>query len=94
MAFGTIESVLPHCDVRSACIHHNQSHYPDTGPTRLNSKSTMPDTVLLVGSAANTNFRVLGLTRPGIEPRTSRSLSECLDVRPQGRSNGVRKKVL
>ncbi|GFS25169.1 hypothetical protein ElyMa_007020400 [Elysia marginata] len=44
MALGTIESVLPHCDVRSACIHHTQSHYPDTGPTRLSTKSIMPDT--------------------------------------------------
>ncbi|GFS20107.1 hypothetical protein ElyMa_003306000 [Elysia marginata] len=25
-ALGTIESVLPHCDARSACIHHTQSH--------------------------------------------------------------------
>ncbi|GFR83486.1 hypothetical protein ElyMa_005975900 [Elysia marginata] len=44
MALGTIESMLPHCDVRSACIHHTQSYYPDTGPTRLNTKSIMPDT--------------------------------------------------
>ncbi|GFR74408.1 hypothetical protein ElyMa_002161900 [Elysia marginata] len=43
-ALGTIESVLPHCDVKSACIHHTQLHYPDTGPTRLSSKSIMPDT--------------------------------------------------
>ncbi|GFR69702.1 hypothetical protein ElyMa_005638500 [Elysia marginata] len=37
------------------------------------------------GSAANnvTNFTVLGLNRSGIEPRTSRSLSECLTARPQ-----------
>ncbi|GFR94513.1 hypothetical protein ElyMa_000920700, partial [Elysia marginata] len=41
---GTIESGLPHCDVRSACIHHTESHYPDTGPTRLNPKSITPDT--------------------------------------------------
>ncbi|GFS06180.1 hypothetical protein ElyMa_002958700 [Elysia marginata] len=39
----------------------------------------------LGGSAANTNVKVLGLTRPGIEPRTSRSLSECLTARPQSR---------
>ncbi|GFR91317.1 hypothetical protein ElyMa_002589800 [Elysia marginata] len=43
-ALGTIESMLPHCDVRIASIHHIQSHYPDTGPTRLNMKSIMPDT--------------------------------------------------
>ncbi|GFR77264.1 hypothetical protein ElyMa_005820500 [Elysia marginata] len=43
-ALGTIESVLPHCDKRSACAHHTQSHYPDTGPTRLSTKSIMPDT--------------------------------------------------
>ncbi|GFR84808.1 hypothetical protein ElyMa_002425900 [Elysia marginata] len=43
-ALGTIESVLPHCDVRSACIRHTQSHYPDTVPTRLSTKSIMPDT--------------------------------------------------
>ncbi|GFR65358.1 hypothetical protein ElyMa_003655600 [Elysia marginata] len=43
-ALRTTESVLPHCDVRSACAHHVQSHYPDTGPTRLNTKSIMPDT--------------------------------------------------
>ncbi|GFR97060.1 hypothetical protein ElyMa_004467400 [Elysia marginata] len=42
-ALGTIESVLPKCDVRSACIHHTQSHYPDTGPTILNTKSIMQD---------------------------------------------------
>ncbi|GFR75347.1 hypothetical protein ElyMa_003917100 [Elysia marginata] len=43
-ALGTIESMLLHYDVRSACEHHTQSHYPDTGPTRLNTKSIMPDT--------------------------------------------------
>ncbi|GFS27370.1 hypothetical protein ElyMa_005262500 [Elysia marginata] len=43
-ALGTIESVLPHCDVSSACVHHTQSYYPDTGPTRLKTKSIMPDT--------------------------------------------------
>ncbi|GFR59303.1 hypothetical protein ElyMa_003501800 [Elysia marginata] len=43
-ALGTIESVLPHCDVRSSCTYHTQSHYPDTGPTRLTTKSIMPDT--------------------------------------------------
>ncbi|GFS08408.1 hypothetical protein ElyMa_004755500 [Elysia marginata] len=43
-ALGTIESVLPHCDVRSACIHHSLSHCPDTWPTRLSSNSTMLDT--------------------------------------------------
>ncbi|GFR59258.1 hypothetical protein ElyMa_003500300 [Elysia marginata] len=43
-ALGTIESVQLHYDVRSACIHHTQSHNPDIGPTRLNTKSTMPDT--------------------------------------------------
>ncbi|GFS17317.1 hypothetical protein ElyMa_004978400 [Elysia marginata] len=43
-ALGTFESVLPNYDVRSACIHHTQSHYPDTGPTRLSTKSIMPDT--------------------------------------------------
>ncbi|GFR87450.1 hypothetical protein ElyMa_006077000 [Elysia marginata] len=43
-ALGTNESVLPHCDVSSACVHHTQSHYPDTGPTRLNTKSIMPTT--------------------------------------------------
>ncbi|GFR82847.1 hypothetical protein ElyMa_005961700 [Elysia marginata] len=31
-------------DVRSACVYHTQSHYPDTGPTRLNTESIMPDT--------------------------------------------------
>ncbi|GFS26097.1 hypothetical protein ElyMa_005202800 [Elysia marginata] len=41
---GTIESVLPHCDVRSACVQHTQSHYPDTGPIRLRTKSIMSDT--------------------------------------------------
>ncbi|GFR73589.1 hypothetical protein ElyMa_005734500 [Elysia marginata] len=40
-----IESMLPHFDVKSACIHHTQSHYPDTGPTRLDTKSIMPDTM-------------------------------------------------
>ncbi|GFS25297.1 hypothetical protein ElyMa_003438000 [Elysia marginata] len=29
-ALGTIESVLPHFDVRSACAHHTQSHYLGT----------------------------------------------------------------
>ncbi|GFS06932.1 hypothetical protein ElyMa_004717700 [Elysia marginata] len=43
-ALGTIESKLPHCEVMSSCVHHTQSHYPDTGPTRLSSKSIMPDT--------------------------------------------------
>ncbi|GFS21203.1 hypothetical protein ElyMa_005076400 [Elysia marginata] len=43
-ALGTHESVLPQCDIRSACVHHTQSHYTDTGPTRLNTKSIMPDT--------------------------------------------------
>ncbi|GFS08004.1 hypothetical protein ElyMa_004746100 [Elysia marginata] len=43
-ALGTVESLLLHCDVRSACIHHTQSHYPDTGPTRFNTKSIMSDT--------------------------------------------------
>ncbi|GFR70901.1 hypothetical protein ElyMa_003798800 [Elysia marginata] len=43
-ALWTIESVLPHCGVRSACEHHTQSHYPDIGPIRLNTKSIMPDT--------------------------------------------------
>ncbi|GFR60655.1 hypothetical protein ElyMa_005412900, partial [Elysia marginata] len=43
-ALWTIDSVLPHCDVRSACVHHTLSHYSDIGPTRLNTKSTMPDT--------------------------------------------------
>ncbi|GFR79590.1 hypothetical protein ElyMa_005878600 [Elysia marginata] len=43
-ALGAIKSVLPHCDVKSDCIHHTQPHYPDTGPTRLNTKSIMPDT--------------------------------------------------
>ncbi|GFR82600.1 hypothetical protein ElyMa_002366900 [Elysia marginata] len=43
-ALWTIESVLPLCDVRSACVHQNQSHYPDTGPTSHNIKSIMSDT--------------------------------------------------
>ncbi|GFS19749.1 hypothetical protein ElyMa_005040600 [Elysia marginata] len=43
-ALGTIESVLPHWDVKSACVHHTQSHYPDNGPTRLNTKFIMPKT--------------------------------------------------
>ncbi|GFS10342.1 hypothetical protein ElyMa_003058800 [Elysia marginata] len=43
-ALRTIESVLPHCDVRSASIHHTQSRYLDTGSTRLSTKSIMPDT--------------------------------------------------
>ncbi|GFR73644.1 hypothetical protein ElyMa_002142400 [Elysia marginata] len=43
-ALGTIESVLPHCGVRGACIHHIQTHYSDIGPIRLNTKSIMPDT--------------------------------------------------
>ncbi|GFR86339.1 hypothetical protein ElyMa_000718000 [Elysia marginata] len=68
-ALGTIESVLPHCGVRSACVYHTQSHDTDTGPTRL-----------------NTNLKVLGWTRSGIEPRTSRSLSECFTARPQSSS--------
>ncbi|GFS00542.1 hypothetical protein ElyMa_006401900 [Elysia marginata] len=41
---GAIENVLPHCDVRKACIHHTQSHYPEIGPTRLSITSMMPDT--------------------------------------------------
>ncbi|GFS07180.1 hypothetical protein ElyMa_001243600 [Elysia marginata] len=40
----TIESVLLSSDVRSACVHHTQSQYSDIGPTRLNTKSMMPDT--------------------------------------------------
>ncbi|GFR71493.1 hypothetical protein ElyMa_002095300 [Elysia marginata] len=43
-ALGAIESVLPRYDVRSACVHLTRSHYPDTGPTRLNTKSIIPDT--------------------------------------------------
>ncbi|GFR93280.1 hypothetical protein ElyMa_006222300 [Elysia marginata] len=43
-ALGIVESVLPHCGVRSACVYHTQSHYPDTGSTRLNTKSIKPDT--------------------------------------------------
>ncbi|GFR61113.1 hypothetical protein ElyMa_005425900 [Elysia marginata] len=43
-ALGTIESVLPYRDVRGACVHHTQLHYPDIGPTKLNTKSTMPNT--------------------------------------------------
>ncbi|GFR73515.1 hypothetical protein ElyMa_002139000 [Elysia marginata] len=33
----TIENVLPHCDVRCACVRQSQSHYSDTGPIRLNT---------------------------------------------------------
>ncbi|GFS10767.1 hypothetical protein ElyMa_004817700 [Elysia marginata] len=42
----------------------------------------MPDTTRI---SCYTNFKVLGLTRPGIEPRTSLSLSECLTATPQSR---------
>ncbi|GFR99133.1 zinc finger protein 431, partial [Elysia marginata] len=38
-ALRTMESVMPHCDVRSACIHHTQSHYSDIVPTRLSTEA-------------------------------------------------------
>ncbi|GFR75678.1 hypothetical protein ElyMa_002194500 [Elysia marginata] len=33
-ALWIMETVLPHYDVRGACVHRTQSHYSDTGPTR------------------------------------------------------------
>ncbi|GFR84019.1 hypothetical protein ElyMa_002407600 [Elysia marginata] len=81
-ALGTIEGMVPLCDVRSSCIHHNIILTPGRIDLTLN-----PYCQTLGGSAANTNFKVLGLTRPRIEPRTSRSLSECLTARPQSRCN-------
>ncbi|GFS02968.1 hypothetical protein ElyMa_001136500 [Elysia marginata] len=57
---GTIESVLPHCDVRSAAY---------TTPSHIILTPGRPDLCQSPGgSATNTNFKVLGLTRPGIEP--------------------------
>ncbi|GFR86987.1 hypothetical protein ElyMa_002481100 [Elysia marginata] len=64
-ALGTIESVLPHCDVRSAA-YTTPSHFiltPGRPDLALN-----PQCQTLGGSATNTNFKVLGVTRPGIEP--------------------------
>ncbi|GFR63146.1 hypothetical protein ElyMa_001888500 [Elysia marginata] len=64
-ALGTIESVLPHCDVQSAAY---------TTPNHIILTPGRPDLALnhecqtLGGSATNTNFKVLGLTWPGIEP--------------------------
>ncbi|GFR82716.1 hypothetical protein ElyMa_002370500 [Elysia marginata] len=79
---GTIESVLSDCDVRSACVHHALSHYPDTRPTRLNTESLMPDNRRI---SCSHKFKVLGLIRSQIETQASRSLSENLTTRPQSR---------
>ncbi|GFR60139.1 hypothetical protein ElyMa_003523400 [Elysia marginata] len=87
---GTIESGLPHIDVRSA----QKERLRYTTPSHIILTPGRPDLTLnpscktLGGSAAaNTNFKVLGLARPGIEPCNSRSLSESFTARPQSRSH-------
>ncbi|GFS18541.1 gamma-aminobutyric acid type B receptor subunit 2 [Elysia marginata] len=81
-ALGTIESVLPDCDVRSACIHHTQSHYTDTRPTRLRTKSIRPDTRRI---SCQYQFQSPWFDSAGDRTHNSRSLSECLTARPQSR---------
>ncbi|GFR96843.1 hypothetical protein ElyMa_006309000 [Elysia marginata] len=79
-ALKTSESVLPHCDVRSAAY---------TTPSHIILTQGRPDLALNPlcqtpgGSASNTNFKVLGLTRPGIEPVPPDLCASVFTARPQ-----------
>jgi hypothetical protein len=50
-----------------------RTHYPDSEPASLCSFSLM---LVLSKEATNTNFIVLGLTRPGFEPMIYRTRGE------------------
>ena len=59
--------------VREQTCRSTRAHYSDSEPTSQCSFSLM---LVLSGEAINTNFKVFGLTQPGLEPTIYRTQGE------------------